>query len=244
MSQPKPDHEPFAHGSFSFCANESMLAYSLLMTRTMKNMIEALNWRYATKKYDPTKKLSAEQIDMLLEAVRLAPTSFGLQSFHVFVVTNDEVRAKLAAAGYGQQPIAGASHFIVFAAKTNLSATDVDELISLTSTTRNVPVESLVTYHQMVSGAVAGKTPEQNTVWAAKQAYIALGVLLTAAALNEIDATPMEGFDPKGINEVLGLDKMNLTAVVCAALGFRAADDTAAGYAKVRLPKEKLITMI
>jgi nitroreductase len=233
-----------APGSFSFTNKESMISYSLLMRRIMKNLIESLNWRYATKKYDPTKKLSAEQIDMLLEAVRLAPTSFGLPSFRVFVVTNNDIRAKLAAAGYGQQPIIGASHFIIFAAKTNLSVADADELLALTSTTRNVPVESLVEYHQMVSGAIARNTPEQNIVWAAKQAYLALGVLLTAAALNEIDATPMEGFDPKGFNEILGLDKMNLTAVVCAAVGFRAADDAAAGYAKVRLPKDKLITEV
>jgi nitroreductase len=210
----------------------------------MKNLIESLNWRYATKKYDPAKKLTQEQIDMLLEAVRLAPTSFGLQTFRVFNIESADVRAKLAVVGYGQQPITNASHFLVFAAKTNLSPMDVDELIALTAEKRQASIESLAGYHQMISGSIASRTPEQNTQWAAKQAYVALGFLLEAAALNEIDATPMEGFDPKGFNEVLGLDKLNLTAVVCAALGFRAADDDYAKAAKVRLPKETLIEKV
>ncbi len=210
----------------------------------MKNTFEALNWRYAIKKYDSTKKLSAEQIELMLEAVRMAPTSFGLQPFRAILVSNPEVRAKLCAAGYGQSPITDASHFLVFAAMTDLSPTTVDKFISLVSAVQGKTIDQLSGYHQMISGSIASRTPEQNTDWAARQAYIALGVLLTAAATNEIDATPMEGFNPKEFNAILGLDEMHLTAVCCAALGFRAAGDEYATNPKVRLPKDKLFIEI
>jgi len=210
----------------------------------MKNIIEALNWRYATKKYDPAKKLSAEQMNTLLEAVRLAPSSFGLQPFRAFVITNPEVRTKLRAAAWNQSPLTDASQVIVFAAMTDLGAKTVDEFIALTAEVRSLPVDKLADYHKMISGSIAARTPEQNTAWAARQAYIALGVLMLAAAENEIDATPMEGFDPKQFNEILGLEAMNLTAVVVAALGFRAADDEYINLKKVRFPKDKFFIEI
>jgi len=210
----------------------------------MKDLIEALNWRYATKMYDPEKKLNDEQINALLEAVRLTPTSFGLQPFRVIIISNAAVRAKLRDAGYGQSPITDASHFLVFAAKTDLGIKTVDEFIALTAAVRNKPNDSFNEYHKMVLGMIANNAPEQNTAWAARQAYIALGTLLTAAAITEIDATPMEGFDHEGFDEVLGLKKLNLTAVVAAALGFRAAGDEYAKLKKVRFSKEKLFIEI
>ncbi len=205
----------------------------------MKNLIESLNWRYATKKYDPAKKLTGEQLATLLEAVRLAPTSFGLQPFRVIIVDAPDLRTKLRAAGYGQSPITDASHFLVFAAKTDLGIKTVDEFIGLTAAVRNQPNDTFNEYHKMILGSIANNSPEQNTAWAARQAYIALGTLLTAAAMNEIDATPMEGFDRKGFDDVLGLEKLNLTTAVAVAVGFRAADDEYAKLKKVRFPKEK-----
>ena len=210
-----------------------------LTKKSMNNLIESLNWRYATKKYAPEKKLTGDQLNTLLEAVRLAPTSFGLQPFRVIVVSDPAVRAKLRAVGYGQSPITDASHFLVFAAKTDLGIKTVDEFIALTASVRNKPNDSFNEYHKMVLGAIANNTPEQNTAWAARQAYIALGTLLTAAAVSGIDATPMEGFDHKGFDDVLGLEKLNLTAVVAAAIGFRAEDDDYAKLKKVRFPKEQ-----
>jgi nitroreductase len=210
----------------------------------MKDLIESLNWRYATKKYDPEKKLIDAQLEILLEAARLAPTSFGLQPFRIIIVADPEVRAKLRAAGYGQSPITDASHFLVFAVKTDLGIKTVDEFIALTASVRNKPNDSFNDYHKMILGAIANNTPEQNSAWAARQAYIALGTLLTAAAMNEIDTTPMEGFDHKGFDDVLGLEKLNLTAVAAVAIGFRAADDGYAQLKKVRFPKDKFFIEI
>jgi len=207
----------------------------------MKNVIEALNWRYATKKYDPAKKLSAEQIETLLEAARLAPTSFGLQPIRLVNVTDPAIRAKLRTAAHGQSAVTDASHFVVFAATTDLGPKQVEEFTALVAATRNVPIESLADYNKMIGGTLASRTAEQNTDWAAKQAYIALGILLLAAAENEIDATPMEGFDAKQFTEILGLAKLGLTAVVAAAIGFRAEDDSYIKLTKVRFPKEKFI---
>jgi nitroreductase len=207
----------------------------------MENVIEALNWRYAVNRFDTAKKLSTVQINELLEAVRLTPSSYGLQPWKFIVVTNPEVRAKLQAAGYNQPKISEASHLIVFAVPTKIDDTLVDTYVQSVSKIRGVPLESLKGYADMIKGSIAGKTPEQRIEWAARQAYIALGVLLTAAAVWRIDAGPMEGFDPAKFDEILGLDELGLRSVVIAAVGYRVIDDVPAEHKQVRFPLKEVV---
>ena len=207
----------------------------------MKKIIDAMKWRYAVNKFDTTKKLSSEQIDGLLEAMILAPSSYGLQPWKFIVVTNRELRAKLQEAGYHQAKISEASHLIIFAVEKNIDDKLVDVYIKSVSDTRGVPVEALADFAGMIKGAIARMTPEQRVEWAARQAYIALGVVTTAAAVVGIDTAPMEGFDTKKFDEILGLDKMGLESKVATAIGFRAPDDVDAQYKKVRFPKDKVV---
>ena len=208
------------------------------------NIIDALNWRYATKQYDASKKLSDAQLSTVLEAIRLAPGSFGIRFFKVFLVNDPAVRAKLRAAAWGQSPFTDASSVLVFAARTDIGPAAVDEFIALTAKTRGITIESLKSYDDMIKGSVASRSPEQNTQWAARQAYIALGVALSAAAVEGIDSTPMEGFDPKQFDEILSLAKLDLTSVVCLALGTRSTEDAYAKLKKVRPAKEQIVTEV
>ncbi len=210
----------------------------------MKNIIEAMKWRYATNKFDTSKKLTSEQISELLEIVTLSPSAFGLQPWKFIVVTNPDVRAKLQEAGYGQPKITEASHLIVFAVEKNIDDELINAFIKSVSETRGVPVDGLTQYAGMIKGATSSMTPEQRVEWAARQAYLALGVLIASAAISGIDVAPMEGFDPKKFDEILGLDKMGLESKVVAAVGFRASDDPSAQYKKVRYPKEKIVIEI
>lgn len=210
----------------------------------MQDLHDALAWRYATKQYDVSKKLTDAQLEMVLEAARMAPTSFGLQPFRMFVVTNPEIRAQLREAAWGQSAITDASHLIVFAAQKNLDASSVDAFINMVAQERGVTPADLKGYADMIKGSVASRGADQNTAWAARQAYIALGFLLEAAALAHIDATPMEGFTPERFDEVLGLSAQGYTSVVLAAVGFRSESDTYAAMKKVRFAKEEMIRTV
>jgi len=210
----------------------------------MHDIISALNWRYATKKFDAAKKLNSVQLDMLQEALRLAPSSFGLPVWKAVIVENPDVRTALRSAGYGQPQITDASHLLVLAVKKNINDALVDEFIALTAKTRGVSLDSLRDYSTMIKGSIKGKSSEELRDWAARQAYIALGVLLLAAAANGIDAGPMEGFDPKQFDEILELDKFGLESKVIVALGFRSADDAFAAAKKVRPEKGELFITV
>ena len=206
----------------------------------MSNFIENANWRYATKKFDATKKISEADLNYLKEAIRLSASSFGLQLFKVIIVENPELRAKLQPAAWGQSQIVDASHLIVFANQTNFSDEDVDAYINNAATTRNLPLEALAGYGDFVKGALNGMPQEIRANWTAKQTYIALGNLLNAAAELKIDATPMEGFVPAQFNEILGLDKLNLNAAVIAPIGYRHEEDATQFYKKIRKSNEDL----
>ncbi len=210
----------------------------------MKSMIDALQWRYATKAFDASKKLTTEQIDLLLEAVRLSPSSFGLQPWKIIVVTNSEVREKLRQAGYGQAQFTDASHVIIFASKRELSDLDVDEFIGLTARERGIPTSELGEYAGMMKQFLSGLSGEKRIEWASRQAYLGLGVLLATAAHEEIDACPMEGFDPSAFDEILGLKEKGLTACVVATVGFRSEKDQTAQLSKVRFSKKEIIEEI
>lgn len=200
----------------------------------MQNITNALAWRYATKKFDATKKITGETIHLLKESIRLSPSSFGLQPYTVVDVQSSEIREKLKAAAYGQTQLTDASHLFVFAVPTDITEADVDAFMQLNADVRNIPLDSLQGYAGMIKGSVQSRTPAERSTWAAKQAYIALGFLLETAALIEVDATPMEGFDSAQFDEILGLTEKGLTTAVICTLGYRAEDDEAATYAKVR----------
>ncbi len=210
----------------------------------MNTIIDALKWRYATQVFDQTKKLSANQLDTILESAILAPTSFGLQPVRFILVKNPEIRAKLREAGYNQPKITDASDLVVIAVPKVMNDATVDEFIQSISDVRGLSLESLRGYSDMIKSAVNGRTPEQRVEWATRQGYIALGVIIAACALEGVDAGPMEGFDPKQFDEILGLDAMGLESKVMIAIGFRSEEDTMAHAAKVRFPKGKMIIEI
>jgi nitroreductase len=212
-------------------------------TVSNETILKQLNWRYATKKFDSQKKVPPADWKALEQAVVLAPSSFGLQPWKVFVVTNPAVRATLRAAAYNQAQITDASHLLVFAFKKNLGPADVEHFIARICQVRGVSPESLEGYKNVMIGSIK-RPADQVDAWAARQAYIGLGTFLFAAALRGIDACPMEGFDPAQFNQILGLDEKGYSAVVLAAAGYRAADDGYAGLAKVRFPHEHLIVPV
>ncbi len=206
----------------------------------MKQYLDNLRWRYATKKFDPSKKLSAEQLDTLLEAARLSASSYGLQPYKFVVVTNPEIRAKIREHAWGQPQVTDASHLVVICAYRSLDARHVDHYIAEIAKTRGMTVESLSGFRDMLLGGIQGRSPQQNVDWSKRQSYIALGFLLSAAANMQVDACPMEGFDPTHVDVDLHLAEHNLTSVTMCPLGLRAPDDPAAEYKKVRFPKEEL----
>jgi len=206
-------------------------------------LIEKLNWRYATKRMNGT-KVPQEKIDRILEAIRLAPTSFGLQAFKVIVVEDPALKERIFNEACPQPQIKEASHVLIFAASKNVSADHVNDYMNLIAETRDIPVEALAGFRAAFDGVVAG-TPEQNFVWTARQAYIAFGVGIVAATNEDVDATPMEGFSTEALDKVLGLAEQNLSATTILTLGYRdEKTDTLVHAAKVRKSKSALFEFI
>jgi len=199
-----------------------------------------LKWRYATKRMNG-QKVPAEKIETILEAIQLAPTSLGLQPFTVLVIENPELKAKIAPAIYNQPQITEGSHVVIFAVWNEISEANIDKYLNHIATLRGIPVESLDGMRNMINGSITGKTPEQILAWNMKQAYIALGTGLVAAAEEQVDATPMEGFDPEALDAALGLTGKGLHSTVIMALGYRDAEkDYLSSAAKVRRDKSEL----
>lgn len=205
------------------------------------SLIEALNWRYATKRMNG-ERVPRTQVDRILEAVRLAPSSYGLQPYSVLVIEDRALRERISPVAFDQPQITQSSHLLVFAAWDPVEEAHVDDLIRLTAETRGQHPDDLAAYGSTIKGAVGGfASTHENFQWAAKQAYLALGTALAAAAAERVDASPMEGFDPAGLDDLLGLREQNLRSVVLMALGYRDnAADRHAGLEKVRWPREKL----
>jgi nitroreductase len=210
----------------------------------MSTLLENLNWRYATKKFDATKKISASDLNTLKEAVRLAASSYGLQPYKVIIVENPEIREQLKAAAYGQTQITDASQLFIFANDLNAGPESVASYIKNISETRGVPTEALGGFADMMNGVISGLSQDAKNIWTAKQTYIALGTLLSAAAELKIDATPMEGFNAAAFNEILGFDKLGLNASVIATVGYRHDEDDAQHHKKVRKSHEELFITI
>jgi nitroreductase len=216
-----------------------------MSTINTKQLLEQLNWRYATKQFDPNRKISAQDWAALEEALLLTPSSGGLQPWKFIVVTDPAVRAKLLPASYGQAQVTDASHLVVFTSKKNFSEADVDAFIKHTAETRGVSVESLAPFRGMLVGGIVQSMDEKaRDAWARNQVFIALGNLLTSAALLGIDACPMEGFDRAQYDEILGLNPKGLATAVIATVGYRLLADKYANAPKVRFPKEQVFTRI
>ncbi len=211
-------------------------------TLSADQLLTQLNWRYATKQFDPTRKIGAADWAALEDALVLAPSSGGLQPWAFVVVNDPKVREALLPAAFGQAQVKDASHLVVFAARTDFAEADVDAHIVRTAEVRGIPVETLADFRGMlVGGIVNAMDANARQAWAIKQAGIALGHLLASAAVLGIDACPMEGFLPPQVDEILGLKAKGLTAVALCPLGYRAATDAYATLPKVRFPKEKVL---
>lgn len=206
----------------------------------MNNFIENANWRYATKKFDTTKKVSEKDLEVLKEAIRLSASSFGLQPYRVLIIENPELRAKLQGASWGQAQIVEASHLIVFANITNFGDQEVDSYFDNLTNTREIEMEAVQGYKDFVKNFVNTLPVDAKNIWTSKQTYIALSNLLNAAAELKIDVTPMEGFEPQKYNEILGLDKLGLNASLVATIGYRHEDDCLQHLKKVRKSEKEL----
>jgi nitroreductase len=206
---------------------------------------ERLEWRYATKKYDPSRSVPPDVISRIVEAVRLAPTSSGLQPFELFVVQSPEIRAKIRVAAWDQAQITDCSHLLVFAAWEDITAERVNMMFDLTNEVRGFKNEGWENYRQKLLGIVSAQGAEGNHQAAARQSYIGLGVAVVAAAFEQVDSTPMEGFDPAVVDEILDLRSKRLRSVVMLAIGYRAAEgDWLVNLKKVRRPQGQFVTHI
>jgi len=214
------------------------------MTAT-QTLIEALQWRYATKVFDATKKIPAETWAALEAALVLTPTSYGLQPYQFLIVQDPARRAALLPHSWGQKQVVDCSHFVVFTVRTEMTGADVTRLLARISAVRGIPAESLNFYRDMMLGDVVnGARGKAAHEWAARQAYIALGNLMTAAAVLGVDACPMEGLAPAEYNQILNLNGSGYATVVACALGYRAASDKNASLAKVRYPAAELVRVV
>jgi nitroreductase len=216
-----------------------------MSTVTNEQLTRALEWRYATKVFDPSRTIAPEAWAALERALILSPSSFGLQPYKFLVITDAATRAKLVPHAWGQKQVTDCSHFVVFAGRTTMDAGHIDRFIQHVSTVRSIPPESLKSYRDMMVGSlVGGSNSDRIPEWAARQVYIAIGNLMTCAALLKVDACPIEGFVPEKFDEILNLKGTGFASVVCCALGYRAAGDKYASLAKVRLPESELIQRI
>jgi nitroreductase len=210
----------------------------------MNTLIDNLNWRYATKKFDTTKKIKEEDVTTLLEVLRLAPSAYGLQPYKILVIENASIREQLKPKSYGQPQITDASHLVVLCSYIDVTDSHIDEHILNTATTREMDANLLVGYSDSMKRTINTFDSEKKLVWNGKQVYLALGQLIHAAAQLHIDASPMEGFDHVGYDEVLNLKAQNLHATVVCALGYRSEDDSTQHFKKVRKAKSTIIEII
>ncbi|MEN7547908.1 NAD(P)H-dependent oxidoreductase [Rapidithrix thailandica] len=207
----------------------------------MTNLIESLQWRYATKKFDASKKVAQQDIDELINVLQLSASSYGLQPYKFLVISNPELKKKLQPVTWNQAQTVDASHLVVFCSYTQLSGEDIDAFIQRISEARNIPLDTVQGYGDFIKGKVSEKSAQAITDWNARQAYIAIGKLLTVCAQKGIDTCPMEGFEPQQYDQLLGLSEKGLQAVALVAIGYRSEEDATQHLTKVRKPVEELV---
>ena len=210
-----------------------------------QQLLEALSWRYATKVFDATKKIPADVWAALEQALVLTPTSYGLQPYQFLIVQDAAKRAALLPHSWGQKQVVDCSHFVVFTARTEMAEADVDKLIQRTVDLRKLPANALEAYRGMMLGDVVnGPRGKAAHEWAARQSYIALGNIMTCAAVLGVDACPMEGLNPVEYDNILGLNGSGYKTVVACAFGYRVASDKYASLAKVRFAPADLLRVV
>jgi len=222
----------------------SSLPPSPLIGVVALSFIDALTWRYATKKMDPSRAVAKDKVEAILESIRLSPSSSGLQPFHVLVITNKALKDKIVPIASGQSQVAECSHLIVFAAWDNYTPERINQSFDYTIAQRGVGTnERTENYRKGLIAGYCARDPEINFQHTAKQTYIALGIAMAAAAVEHVDATPMEGFDPAALDELLGLREKGLRSVTMLPIGHRdEANDWLLKLKKVRRTKEELFT--
>lgn len=206
-------------------------------------LIENLKWRYATKKYDTTKKVSEDDLQQIKEAIRLSPSSYGLQAFKILDIKDKDIREKLKLASYMQPQITEASHLLVFCGYADVNDRHIDEYLNLKADTQGFDVELLKEFRNFMKVFIEGRKSGKQ-VWTAKQTYIALSNAIAACAELKIDSTPMEGFEAEKYNEILGLSSKGLKADVLLAIGYRSDEDKTQYDVKIRKPMESLFEIV
>lgn len=210
----------------------------------MKEIIKDLNWRYATKKFDSTKKVSADDLETILEATRLSASSYGLQPYHIFVVEDNELRERLKPYSWNQSQITDASHLIIFTNRTSFGEELVDDYLENVMETRELTKESVKGYSDFMKSKLLNLSDDVKSSWTSKQVYLALGNVMTVAASLKIDTCAMEGFEFEKYDEILDLKDTGLSTSVVLAIGYRDSKDDTQHLPKVRHSKEKLFTHI
>jgi nitroreductase len=210
----------------------------------MKNIIDALEWRYAVKKFNEEALLSEQQLEAVKKAFNLSASSYGLQPYKLVMLQNKALQERLLPHSYNQKQVVQASAVLVFCIRKDIDSSYIDGYFGLIASARGQTPESLDGYKNFMKSTLAGKTPAEMSMWATNQVYLNMGTLLTACAAMEIDSCPMEGFSPAGYNQVLELDKMGLEAVLVMPIGIRASDDSVAILKKVRKPLEEAVITI
>ena len=207
-------------------------------------LVENLKWRYATKKFDDTKKVSATDLDNIKEAISLSASSYGLQAYKVLIIEDLELRKKLQPASWGQSQIVDASHLIVFCNYTKVQPEVIDEYLKLKADTQGLNVDDLSGYGDFMKSKIGSLPEDAVKAWTAKQTYIGLGNLLAACAELKIDACPMEGFEAEQYEQILGLEEKGLSAAVIATIGYRSSEDGTQNSKKVRKPISELFEVL
>ncbi len=210
----------------------------------MSQALEGLKWRYACKKFNPEKKVSEEDLKIIAESLRLTASSYGLQLWHFYFVSNDELRKEMLPHCWGQKQVVDSSHVLVMARKKDYSEADIQKLVKHTETIRSLPEGTLKDYAQFMKNNTLSLSESDTENWMQKQIYIALGNALTVLASMKIDSCPMEGFLPDKIDEILGLEKKGFKSVLLLPFGYRAEDDQAQNYETVRYPTEDVVSYI
>lgn len=210
----------------------------------MSKIIDDLQWRYATKKFDPTKKISNEDLQVVKSSLQLTPTSYGLQPVKFLIIKNPEIREELTAASYNQQQVKDASHLIILCSYIELKEEHVDSYMSLIADTRNVDLEKLSGFSDRIKNTSLKLERIEQQTWMRKQAYIALGQLMHTCASLRIDSTPMEGFEADKYDEILGLSEKNLHATLVCPIGYRHEEDYNQHLKKVRRGQDDLFETI
>ena len=208
------------------------------------DVLGQLGWRYAVKRFDPTRKLAEGKLEILLESARMTASSLGLQPYRLLLVKDPSIREMLVEHAYGQTKVAEASHLLILATFRRIDEAIIEEHIRLTREVRSLDDEQMAGFIRMMRGFLRGKSESELHEWARHQTYIVLGNLLTVCALQEVDACPMEGFKPEAFDRILNLEEKNLTATVLLPVGFRSREDSYQREKKVRKSREDFLLEI